>query len=1056
MIEELQSAILAKDRGGVVQSLAGLSETDREALHEPLLILFLALGLDRGFVTFLNGEVNPDDPAVLAKRKADGIQPMSRRDRDYDYDLAKIAWLAGYGVVNRDACHFFPCVPDLEAESAQIMADRRPPWLGEWLTSFTKGGEESLHDNISVSFWSRLYAHGLVDRVDEDWVELAFSHNLPQSFASAPEATKLVLREVPSAVAAIYRLFENAYALFNAKEWTDVLQFAAQEGLLDHGRFLSRCMDSLYGDLNQTERNGCVVLARATSHRKAKCPPPVLAKFQSTWVSLLSDPQAAVAGFGLEQLVAVEKAGLLDATPAVAELPHIFQHKPKNHALKAIRLLDRLGQDNEIRTSALSAVVSALSHVNKDVQAAGLDVLEQRLQSSDLKATDQLADQLDLIAATLQPRLQSLIESLGGGHSSDEATSATGEAAPTLEALYEKAGQIPEDVRKLFRVDAALEAAEAGQLAPCGCWRMSAVRVLDHQSSLQPIETVEQLFELTAAAVERCESADLPDQIVDGIMRLGRQRPPEFEALKAPLAKRACGWAMERPHRGIVGGVPGGSFSYLIRAWLSIETDEDGEDEDDEEEEWFNDSYPLSPFVREVADVLQQGSPYPLLSTPTHSGGWIDPVQWVTKLLTVDENGVKFLESDLIRSLLRLAPDRRQEAFQLATADDRSLSDRLLKLLIMVLDLETPNARIAVDDSWSPAVWMAAIRSRDPWIDLENELPPDELAQIDPELWKLPDVLKPCDYQWRPKESARGRFMAGDLVNSQPMPGEESGSDPQQTDLVQHLLSGLPGDVVPDDLDNVLERLGVTPPPPDGGFLTAQLNRLPCYPAPQYLYPYLATHWPVKLDWYWNLATVGLSRRVESGPSVEERYDQFLLPLFETDRSLTRMAGRALWIATTSKDSNARGMATEVWIALIADDRCPWEELNQAWQDVAAGGWMKLNRVADVLSDVAAAGPLHVFVLAQVLEGYLAACDGFPRDIAKLLELLDECNQRLGRAVPQTLQQALLQFKSGKAKKLSKSLLQRVDTVTADRAAAVVAAVEARVQRAERNRTDAA
>ena len=342
MTEALEKAVLAKDASAVVSALAGLTEAQREAAREPLMIWLLAMGFDRGYLERLGTSITADSPEVLSRRKADGIVPMSRKNNNYDYEMGRIAWLAAYGLFDRDACQQSAAVPDYEAESAQILVDRRPPWLSEWLSSTTTLDEETSHRNIPVSFWCRLYAHGLVDDVNESWLTNACLQQLAESFSSAPEETQRVLKEVTAAVEAIYQFPQHDHELSLAKDWAPVVQFLGDKGLLDHARFLNRCLEHIYRLSNQTERNGSVILARAASQKAAKCPPETLAELQSHWVALLSDQQTTVAGFGLEQLVAVEKAKLLNVAEAVPELPQIFQHKAKNHATKTLKLLERL------------------------------------------------------------------------------------------------------------------------------------------------------------------------------------------------------------------------------------------------------------------------------------------------------------------------------------------------------------------------------------------------------------------------------------------------------------------------------------------------------------------------------------------------------------------------------------------------------------------------------------------------------------------------------------------------------------------------------------------
>jgi hypothetical protein len=232
------------------------------------------------------------------------------------------------------------------------------------------------------------------------------------------------------------------------------------------------------------------------------------------------------------------------------------------------------------------------------------------------------------------------------------------------------------------------------------------------------------------------------------------------------------------------------------------------------------------------------------------------------------------------------------------------------------------------------------------------------------------------------------------------------------------------------------------------GFFAAQLHDLRAYPAPAYTYPYYATQWPLKLDWYWSLATIALSRRVESGSSVDERYSQFLLPLLDKFRPLCSMSARALWIGSVSKDSNARSMAVEVWVTLIAEDRSDVETLVSALDDVVKGGWVKFNRVGELMAEISRVSPQHAYLITSVLEGLLCRLDIPTKDIPKLLEPLNECCEQLGRCIGDSLKQKLVLVKSGAAKAIAKTLCERQNELTDCRRSAIASALAARIHRA--------
>ncbi|MGV3485290.1 MAG: DUF6493 family protein [Planctomycetaceae bacterium] len=496
------------------------------------------------------------------------------------------------------------------------------------------------------------------------------------------------------------------------------------------------------------------------------------------------------------------------------------------------------------------------------------------------------------------------------------------------------------------------------------------------------------------------------------------------------MAKRACASTLSRPNRGIVGGFLGQRFSNLIGAWLGVAADEDA----------FLIRDPISRYLTEIEQRVRSQQSLPLLSEATHQGGWIDPQVWVDRIAAIEASGGDHLESDLVRSLLRLMPDGRDEAWQRCD----TLSTKWKQVASVAL-----GGPVKLDDSWSVQVWITAIRARDPWIDLSKLISVDELNSLPELLRQLPDVVFPSDYQWSVKPdsklaSRRGLILASpsesmhtvtqDLEAQQAMLIAQFANQTSSAEDYQQLLNAA----------TTLEQKQV----PSDRFLTAELHHLPVYPAPAYTYPYFATQWPLKLDWYWCLATIGLSRRLESGSSVEEQYSQFFLPLLEANRPLCSMAARALWIASVSKDTSARSMAVEVWIRLIAEDRCDVEMLIDALAEVVQGGWVKYSRIGELMTEVSRVSPQHAYLVASVIEGLLCGIDVPVKDIAKLIEPLNECCEQVGRSVGETLKQKLTQMKSGKAKATAKAICERKNILNELRRSAIASALSARIDRA--------
>ncbi|GAA5508667.1 DUF6493 family protein [Novipirellula caenicola] len=1043
----LQTAILAKDAAAVVRTLSSCDEDDRHAAREPLAVLLFALGIDSLFVRLLETNVTPEDPRIAQKRQNDGIVPMSSRERNYDHDLHYIAWLASYGVAPELSFRRFVCTPDYEAESAQIMADRRPEWVATWIDHVTQCDEDSVSAEMTAAFWCRLYQHGLIQTVKQDWIQHVFIQQLPDAFQSACQATQTVLRDVEAARNVIYELPRWPYQLSVAKQWIPIIEWLAQANLLDHKAILAMFAETLHEPLNQTERNGCVILSKAIIKPIGKSNPKIISELQTNWIGLLADPQAAVAGFALEQLITLEKHGLVDAERAVPKIPAIFQLKPKGHALKAVQLLNRIASDNSHRKQAIEGLCEAITHANKDVQSAGLEAIAERITPADESVIEKLQHCEAMVAATLKPKLLQLIATRSL-HSEPPSTNTVLDSQPLvdLDELRQRATQFAPAIANRFQIDEALQSAAHNRWEPCAPWQMTELCITNIRAPIEPIDSVETLIEAVSQAVEHCDCGDTPDRIVDAIIRLHADRNDHFDAMTDSLRSRACAHIFDRPNRGLVGGILGDAFSNLIAAWLGVPP----EDEDDYMV--IPERYPMGIFLRQLAARIRSGTTYPLLSTPTHQGGWIAPAIWVDRLRYIDLEQIDFIEDDFTRSMLRIAPNGRDEAWRLASDSKTPLSPRFLKLAQFVLDMKTANTDLALDDTWPLQVWIVAIRARDPWVDLGDYLPDGERAQVPDEIWQLPDVFQPANYQWSVVSVKDKRYRRG-LVPSSPMPKEQRSDAPDEQNFLSQILGDAP---LEDNFEQLFQQMttGQSHPFNDAGFYTAKLNQLHSYAAPAYIYPYLATHWPAKLTWYWAMASHALSQRVNSGPSVEERYDHYLLPLLATDQSVDRMAARALWIATTSKDANAKSMAIEVWIAIIAEDRCNVETMTDAWRDILVGDWMKMNRIAECFAEVAAVSNQHALLIALLIESFLSTHDidgDLPRDTAKLLEILDECNERLGRSVGESSEVVLETIKSGKAKSLPKSLLARKDVPNGPCQAAILAALDARISRAERH-----
>lgn len=1061
MIDALETAILSGDRQQVVQVLASASEEERAAALRPVMIRWLALNQTLNASQYCDFNLHSDDPEVVTKRgefEAKMVFDRNPRQGDSASGLVQLAW---FGLTDLKHCRQEPYILRFEKECAQILADRSPPWLDQWIKEVERTKAPYKITPVPTIYWVALYEQGFLQQLDRRFVGREDHRlGLTPAYAENREATQRIFRELPQVLEQVYDVPGDSEEWMRREEWEPIIDWLVEENLLDRKRIVTNALNAMLSTpFRRAHRQHCFYIVNAAIRPSNAESIAVLATCQPQWFALLADAQAATSSWALEQLLLLEKNDKLDGANAVLELPQIFHHKSKPLAKKAVSFLGRLAKKVSLRNDAVRGLTFALTHPAREVQVAAIKLLEKLLGDCDTETIEAIGRQRETIPPTLQKQLE---ERLPAAPVSAIASSATTCAAATKSSLGlgDRAARIqalPPEITQRFRLNEALAALESGKLAEPGTWRMTHIRVLDQCPRLAPIESLEELVRITSAAVETYDDPDLADRIVEAITRLRDDRPTHFSALTASLRDRVCQGNTLRPKQGITGNYACQALGRLIAAWLGGRLKLSFTTTRDSSEVTSSTEFPLAQLWWAISERLASNTAYPLLSAATHHGGWIDPRVWVQRLETLEGDQADILEQDLCRSMLRLAPDRRDEAWQLVVKDTCQLSARMKQLASFVLEPGKSLAAYHADDTWPLTVWIAAIRARDPWMDMADVLSSEQIAEVPTELWKLPDTWRPTNYQWQAIPVTRGDAKAN-RIESSPVRAEDR--DSRETELTR--LSEVHGDLqarIREQSTDIKEAsrafrevvLAEKEFFHQHGFLTAQLNYVRYAAAPSHFYASQAGEWPMKLDWYWSAATIALARHISCNGKPEEAYSQFLLPLLEVDRCVTPMAARALWIATASKDSGNQAMAIEIWLELIASDRCETQTLIDAWEDVSAGGWMKLNHLSEVLQQVAATGTLAAWRIAHLLTEFLVRQAKFPRDVDQVLIALNECHEKLGLAVTDTLHEKLSAIKSGKAMQSAQTLMARENQSSTDQADALIQVLDARLARAERN-----
>ena len=293
------------------------------------------------------------------------------------------------------------------------------------------------------------------------------------------------------------------------------------------------------------------------------------------YLALLTSPTPVVVKAGLEGLKAIGDAVPPDQLARAAT--SALAHSQKNLAVPTLALLSRAAKrDAQARPMLLEAAAHGVAHQRVDIQERALALVER--YAGDAEATAPARAVLlglgDAVAPTLRERLEAL----------------TGFAAQAKPRMVEP-----------------LPRAEPQRTRP------TMEEALRSRPRLEPVTSVVELIELAAALLEGEGGGDDAERFLEGVSRLCGERPPE--RLTAGLVKQASVGQWWHSMGGLLGTSVIGA---VVRAWTR------GSDPRLGVPPGMAIGFLLQRAV-EVAERARHRRPQPLLSFPTHSGGWLDP-----------------------------------------------------------------------------------------------------------------------------------------------------------------------------------------------------------------------------------------------------------------------------------------------------------------------------------------------------------------------------------------------------------------------------------------------
>src|SRR5579872_725391 len=870
----------------------------------------------------------------------------------------------------------------------QIIRDRRPDWLDDWIAYDL---ERDFHQLgfATLRAWIRdgLCRKPSVDGYYREFAAFLMRTGFNRGGEVAPPISRQLLAdpELLDDVESLFRIESNAFntnawlrkgANAEYETWPDALVKLAAEGRLERGRLLDLAVKGLGLDLKQNQLSGFAAFYKRLAPR-----PDEQLRHQQNYIGLLRRPVGHVVKFAVEMLAEVQKAGGLDAKTVLRELPAVFSGASKGNAISALRLINRIiARNNALAGEGLSGVSEALRHSNTDVQALALTLLETHAAELDQRQIDALAGLDDFLPASNRPRLLKLISHRP--------------ASPRLGDADERTERPTES-----QAGARSEAASYEPLSGAPCDRC----VLSAAEEIEPIASVDGLIDAILHAIEVVDSPEDVERIVDAISRLAHERADDFTARAAPVLHR-----LDRRGGGANGMIVGpnglgSALLDLVQTWLTgrLRETKDADIPYYTTEDAF---VPMIAHLRAIAERVARRQGRPLLSAPTHKGGWIDPLVWIERLHSLQHQPGIAESMDLRLSLLRLAPDNRETAL----ARGATLGPPLRGIASFALGGDGRPGRA---DRMNYATWIMAARCRLTYRDWTPEFA--ALSLHDP--W--PDSLKPARYIWRSSYWKGPRY--------EQLPGKAPVFEVSVVFLGRRQTPGRPG-----ILDGLVRAAS--------GQIATDWRALPTAAANRrlearsfsgelhatWVAQWLSYVWPQNPAAAQMRGAIQLIRRIDSESSGWSPGFGHMISLFQRRRPWREPGHLLLCAGLIGKDADARGLAVDALIEGIEARLFEPELFASTLADLAEGEWVKWGRLADSLTPVRQVSQVHAAAVHQALEALLAKLDLQQKNIFRLMEVLVEARAVTGRPLAKNVQDRLSRVRGGgRSAALAKRLL---------------------------------
>lgn len=971
--EDLETLVLNETKGSdMVRAFSAMSEKERAKLSTTAQQLHNQLNRGKA-----NAKASDRLKKVLSKRKGESWSHWHKADTQRAV-LAVFA-CGPLTAVKKQTVHI-----DYQNRKhvEQVISDRRPDWIDDWIDHELQAEFTSL-DFPTIRNWIKT---GIASKPTADkyyemfaWEHMRTGHHRLESSRPPPLSQQLLAD--PDLLEDIEGLFRVETSAFNTNEWLtrgaaddyetwpQALKKLSDDGHYNRTQLLDLAVNGLRSDIKQNQLSGYAKFFKSMEPTEAE-----LTSRQQGFIDLLCHKVGLVQKFAVEMLTKIEQFKQLDDPLVIRELPAVFAGDAKGNAMAALRLLDKVIKRTTKKgvpdPATVETVGEALRHVHPDVQAKAIAILTAHADHVPDAFWRDIADLGGFVAASNQPALTELLSK--SGLAKDD--------LPTTEH-----GASPESYTP---IDGDILAHE----------------VLVQQQRIDPIVDLDELIDASLHCVEVVNSPDDVERLIDGISRLANQRPDDFDKRVAPMLHRINKGTPNM--NGLGAASPGAAQAALavLMTWASGTLYQ----ADRGSRQYFTAEDAFAPVVNHLNAVARRvlsGEAREILSCPTHSGGWIDPLVWIVRLQRQADRPQIVESIDLHRSLIRLAPDNRTEALKLASTISGDLG-RIARFALGGEEEPTPGAPYVA--------WVSAARARSPMRDWRAELATLGCT----ETW--PGGAAPAQFTWstshEQRESGDLRWKDVKFSVDVSIPEAKSGAAPARPGLLKRLGKIAKGREQTGWID--LPTAAVSRPSRSRRFWSSELNTV-------WVSQWLGTLSPLDPSGAFFASSQALIARIDEDSSSWSPAYGFLDVLFVKGRPWGEGGHLLLCLALIGKDADAKGLALDAMIEGIDRRVFDPDQFGEVMGKLLAGGWVKLNRLGAVLTQVARTSPDHALAVGLGLQDALSEFDLSQRNSHHLLEALVEVQAVVPRPLTDSVTKRLEAVQGkGKAAKLAKQLLK--------------------------------